>query len=838
MSRLLLSTILLLLIIGSCKKDIKGDSPGEPGGGDTTTTSKTQVQVQVPAGSSYDPVGSSVLASFQYTEVDANNYTPANVDTGGVTMAYVFNKEDKLMMAGFVTDSSRLISPATTAKVLLHWGLKFPFQPGYVTDVYINNIDKIEAAREWVTKFETLFKADPFVVSNGSFKNDLKTAIEKIRNRQTLDIKGKNASDVQVDDNDIKSGLQVFEDGLSKVSINNTFRRRGHAFLYKMKYIDDNGHAQTVLQKISETSTAQKDLAVDPRSGITSVMGEIGKFIETYNTENSTQSFVVKSGPFDLALEDKEAEVTYKLRVVGPGLRGKLLTRDEDDKLTILEAETFYFDMVIPAIGTITSVAGMSKRPEVDATMRERVVETVKGWWKTLPDVYEEVKKGKYQGAVKKFLEAMYKDAGGNFLNEACTLIGDIYKADPKTLLGGGVAKLNKIMTAFDATLGTSDVFAVGLDCLASNAVEEWEVKARTSKVSLTPDEQATVVASQKEITATIKNLDVAPDTHPNFEWSTSGKYGYLKDTKGHSGASFESTDEKIFYNCNATASSLSDGDNWEYIYVKAYYAGELIGTDTAKINVRKLKYKMMPNNITLTGKKGTNNNEVRLYLVRQDNVIDIPNNLLDYKIVWSTAGKYGKLLGKETDPSTTVTVYDDNSAWYDCTDDKTKEASETVTARIYVKAKDDADYHLLDEVTGTVKIDNDEKKKIITVGLTYLNGCWQEGNCYTYPVAVFPYEDSAKKYKVMFYNFTGTATANVPEGQTYSWNKGAAPPVYYSTFPETKDISGGSYYISLGRTWCAGPPAGCNSGSSAEWEAKYIQGWGTAVKAEVTYYY
>jgi len=837
MNRLILSAILLLFAV-SCKKDAQIDPPDEPGGS-SGNANTVKVQVQVPAGSVFNPAGSSLLSSFRYVNVEADNYAHAYADTSKFTMAYVFNKDNKLVMAGFITDSSKIISPATTAKVLLHWGLKFSFLQQNVTEAYINNIDKIEAAREWISKFETLFKADPFVIANSGFKNDLKIAIEKIRDRRTLDINGKNASDVQVDANDIKSGLQVFEDGLSKISVNNTYRRRGHAFLYKMKVLDANGSTNVIQSQIVPSSSSHQDAAIDPRSAVNSVMGEVGKYVESYtNPDAGTASFSVKSGPIDIALLENENEVTYKFRVIGPGVRGRLLTKKEDDRLTQLEAETFFFDLVVPAIGTITSIGGMFDKPNINATAKERAIATVQGWWKAMPDVYEECKKGNYENALKKFLESLYKDAAGNYLNEACTIIGDMYNVDSKKLLAGGIGKLNMILTGFDAVLSVSDAYLILADCASSNAVEEWEVKARTSKVSLTPDEQATVISSQKTVTAIIKNLNAASGTHPNFEWSTSGKYGYLKDTKGHTGTSFESIDDKIFYNCNATSSQLSDGDNWEYIYIKAYYAGQLIGMDTAKINVRKLEYKMMPDNVTLTGKKNTNNNEVRLYLVRQDNVVDIaPNSQLDYKVIWSTAGKYGKLLGRETEASTTVTDYDYNSSWYTVTDDKTKEATETITARIYVKAKDDADYHLMDEVTSSVRIDNDERKKVIRVKMTYMNGCWNEGNCYTYPVAVFPLEDTAVKYKVMFYNFTGTS-ANSPEGRTYSWSKGGVPPTTYSTYPETKDVNGGNYYICLGRTWCAGPTAGCNMGSTAEWVSNYNRLYGTGVMAEVTYYY
>ncbi|MBO9657284.1 MAG: hypothetical protein J7527_00500, partial [Chitinophagaceae bacterium] len=740
-----------------------------------------------------------------------------------------------LMLAGFITDSSKVISPATTAKVLLHWGLMFPFQPQKITRAYVNNIDKIIAAREWIAKFEALYKADPYIMSKKGFTSDLKIAVEKIRDQRRNDINAKNASDIQVDANDIKSGLQVLEDGLSKLSINNKFRRRAYAYLYKMSYKDLDGNFKPVLSSITQGSSPDNSFPVAAVSGVTSVLGEIGKYIE----DNAIQSFVAKTGPLDLSLNENESEARYKLRIVGPGFGNAFMTTLEQMKQEDLIAETLAMDVAIPFMALITSVKGLGTPPDPQATALSTLVDVVKAQLKSIPDVWEEAKKGDYKAALTKLIENFGKDVGGALLSEFCVTLGQLYDLDPDDAFFGSMSKLNGIMGTFDVVLGSLDIYRISADVAASKPADEWDVVARSSKVSLSPKESVTVPSGQTAITATIKNLQTSPDTHPFFVWFTSGKYGRIKDSRGNQGDTVRSADKNITYTCTASSSALTNGDNWEYVYVRAYYADQLIGTDTMKINVRKLKYKMKPDNITLSGKKdGTRpHNSVELYLLRTDNVNNIkPNPDNDYKVVWSTAGKYGVLSTTETE-GTTATTYDLNSVAYECTDDQTKEATETIKARIYVKAKSEADYHLLDEVTGTVKIDNDDKKKIIEVPLTYMSGCWTEGNCYTYPVAVFQMEDSAKKYKVMFYNFTGTSV-NAPEGETFSWNKGQHPPTYYSTYYSTYDINGGNYYISLGRTWCAGPTNGCNMGNTGTWEARYRELYGTAVRAEVTYYY
>src|SRR5690606_38720569 len=119
-----------------------------------------------------------------------------------------------------------------------------------------------------------------------------------------------------------------------------------------------------------------------------------------------------------------------------------------------------------------------------------------------------------------------------------------------------------------------------------------------------------------------------------------------------HKGNEFTSSIKDVYYLSDAMASDLSAGDNWEYIYVKAYLGDKLIGTDSARINVKQSLYEMKPDNVTLTGRKrGSNNNvnqnEVRLHLEAIDpnsSAAIAPNSEREYKVVWTTAGKHGGL--------------------------------------------------------------------------------------------------------------------------------------------------------------------------------------------------
>ncbi len=472
------------------------------------------------------------------------------------------------------------------------------------------------------------------------------------------------------------------------------------------------------MQSISAGTKATKDFEVASATGVTSLLGEMGKYIE--GTLGS--SAVVKTGPMELSLGDNESEALYKLRIIGPGrVNDVFMTTTEKDKLESLEDQTFLLDYVIPAFSMLLSIKGADDPVKPDPTSVERLIALLRdNQWKNIPELYGEIKQGHYYKAYEKFRDYLYTDAGKQILTEFSEGLAETFKKDSKNVNVKSLSKVTKIMAVVDGILTASDSFIrIPMDIAASQCVEEWNITARSSMVTLEPNEEVAFPGSTKKFAAVIKNLGETGDTHPYFEWSTSGKYGYLTDTKGHQGASFQSQDASVDYECNTTESALGDGANPEYIYVKAYYGGQLVGTDTATINVQKLAYKITPNVITLSGRKGQVN-EVALRLMRKDGVSDIGNNSdFDFKIVWTTAGRYGKLAGRETEGQTTITTYNDNEMWYDCTDDQTKEAEETVEARIYFKEKGDEEYLLMNDATATIKIQNDPNKKIFYVPLS-----------------------------------------------------------------------------------------------------------------------
>lgn len=461
--------------------------------------------------------------------------------------------------------------------------------------------------------------------------------------------------------------------------------------------------------------------------------------------------------------------------------------------------ETFALDFLMPAIAMgIGNLNDEQKGAFVNAA--DAVV-------KITPGVYDELNKGNFLGALKSVLKSLVEEQQGKNLLNLVTSIIKSKVEDPKE----AAKKAASILLAIDGILQTSDFIRIGRDIYASKQLEEWKVVARSSKISLNPKEKVVIQNGLESFEATIKNLGT-DETNISYEWTTSGKYGKISDTKGHTGTSFTSTDKKVNYRANA-GGALTDGNNWEYIYVKASQGGKDIGSDTAKVNVRKNKQLMKPDGITLTGKKGNGNaNEVRLYLeLYNGDVVVKPNTERDYKVIWTTAGKYGKLLDAQDVYSTTLTAYDDNGMAYECQDDQVKNKEEIIKARIYSKAKGETEYTLFDEVTGKVKIDNDDKKRILHVPLEIAHSDMVYGTgtntsywCYKYLVATFPEDKDAKSYSLKFFDVG--IVIGAPSGD--SWAAGKTP--YWSP-PDyvRKGYDGSNYTVyyaySYGGSWTAG---------------------------------
>ncbi|MFN3996389.1 hypothetical protein [Algoriphagus sp.] len=716
-------TFLALMLMVSCQEDPEPSDPTNP----PIPVGNFEVkdlQINLPQGSSFNFTGSELYSLGESFPVGADGKTKTVAISGVTSISYLFDQAGKPILAGFVTDQSSTISPKSTANVLLAYtvGLNLR-EPGFLK-LFLDQVDALPEAKAWQEQFTELWKSDPQVLNKGNYTTQLRAVMEKLVPKpNVIDIRAK-VSNISVDEGDFKSGLQIFEDGLGQFSVNNHYRRRAHAFLYKMSYKDMRDKSHQILAAIGPTVKADKDFAISPRAAATSFIGVLGTAIEGKQGDFAE----VKSGPIKLDLLDVESEATYKIHIVGPGRPLPVpVTSAEISKLNRLIVETYVIDYFFPLIMEIYGYKDdlLDQKINIGEGPIERFIGATEVFLKATPEVYEIVKEGDFKGAAIKSLELLYSGAIDATFKELSEFAFDVMVAAATTsgakIPGKAAATAQKaikragsILQVVNTALLAGDFIAISENIQASRHMENWTIRARSAKVSLSPKDAIIRSRGSKAIEAKIKNLQTGGDTHPFFVWKSSGKYGYIQDTKGNKGASFESSDAKITYYSTTSAAQLPEENNWEYVYVEAFLGSQSIGKDTVKLNLRKSVYEIKPNGITLSGKQG-NANSATLHIERADGSAP---DFADKKVIWTTDGKYGKLKGNGGF-STTITTFGSNSINYECTDKNTQKATEKVLARIYAKSSVGGDYFLYEELEATVNINNEDDVIIQYVNIT-----------------------------------------------------------------------------------------------------------------------
>lgn len=808
--------VCLVILVGNvaCKKGLKDDATTPVDPGTTANYSTKDVQVILPAGSTVDLTQTNAVSLTISSKVEANGNTKLAYNKGTNELAWVADKDNNVLLMGFITEDSNKISVATTAKVLLYYSLGTTFFPRQVRDVLVRDADKLTGFAEYQRRLEQLFIADPLVFQKGGFKDVLKPMVEQLIKQTTIDI---NARQILVENPTIRSGLQVAEYDFKNIEVSNYYRRRAHAFIYKTAYKDKNGNETILKQNISGADASMKDFRINPTSAIREVIGTSLDLMMGKGMDFA----VSKSDPVELPLADAESEATYKVRIVGPGKPNLsvVFTNAEDKKHTEIMLEFFAMDIFLPVIMDVMGHKGLAEDMIGDKSLN---METLDPFIKltgaaitATPSAYNNLKDGNYTDALSDFITAFR----GNLAGQAPDIIKAVidagtkyatqkyanpqYFIDKSANAEGALKKITTVLSIADIILKMNDYRRLFNHIVASSTMEEWTVKAKENPIDLEPKEGSIPTLTDLNMQVYPKTT-IAPGSSFEFDWYTTGKYGKLRDAVGHNAASFTSSVDKVIYKSTASSASLGDGGEETVIvtvYIKEGANRTKIGADTTIIKVKPVKHVINPEGITLSGKASNGAKSILLYIQRTDGVNDIQsNNVLDYKVEWNTAGKYGKFYGTMANATT-----EGNAVNYECLDDKTKEAVETITGKIFVRQKGAAAWTFFEEVKGSVKINNDDKKRILNLSVNQLHGdtitaggtgygCWKG------LVASFTEDKDAKSYELMFYRTNGYSS------QTYTWLAGQPSPSSPFSYAGP-GYAGGVYTVSWGQgSWSVGP--------------------------------
>lgn len=818
-NRIFTPFMMILFLMISCQEDPSPNPNPDTENPPSTVNIPTQpAKITLPGGVSYDLSGHSIWSNGLKEPVTSGGDTKIPQIKEGYNVAFMFDGDDNPILAGFMTKDNTEITVETTAKVLLYYSTGAVLMADTVSNIFVNQVHELPEFQEWAKQFEELWKADPNILSKpAEIRSAIAGTTTKILGEsRPLDIRGEENDgtpngrvwSVTVDDGNIKSGLQIFSEAADELKIRNRYRRRAHAYLYKSKFKSTGSQNYTeVLQSVSSGTTADADLAVGPTEGISNVFGSLIKQVKGDGMEMA----VKEEGPLAVQLGENEDVAVYWLRIVGPGNRRSSMNKSDTERRRMerLALETFALDFLIPLVGTATGGLknhSVSHLDGAEKTRAEDLITAVEVFLDAFPNIYDAVKEGDFKAATTASIDALGAEAAGQVAETLIKEIVRVYVDDITDAGLEGVEKLaGRVFLIADAMLQTVDWGRLVSDFNSSTSLEQWEVKAVASQVKLLPKEATITNASQQKLTASTVDIDESQKKDLRFKWSTEGKYGYLIETASNRGASIETNDHEIFYNASTSSSNLSDDENLETIVVEAFLGDNLIGSDTMTVNVKKSLYEIKPDGITLTGKEDGNSlNKVKLHIepAGQSGSPLGSNPDSDYKIVWTTPGSHGGLMeGESGQTMTTITTYDNGSIWYKATDDQTKESVENINARIYSKPKGatDDEYRLFEDLKATVKINNDEKKKIIHVSMD--NEPYSRPGtikvCGHYNFFRIEKDPDAESYAITFYD---TQSAGYPLPKNTTWKANAQLPMLANSFQRAEFFlydDGDSFYYS-----------------------------------------
>lgn len=806
-----------LVFVFACSEEEKPNDPTPP---DPSSFTTADVSVIAPAGSNLDLSKTKLISGFAEYPVDNSGKTKVRFATGSTRLAFLVNEEAKAIMAGFVTDTQKEISAKTTAAVMLYFSLGLSVQPLDVKKKYWEDYATLPGMDDFTALVVAELAKDSKALQTQALAAPLSAYVKTFYPTDSIDI---NAKQIQVDPNGFRSGIQVYELDHQNIQIRNNFRRRAHAFAYKTAYKNQEGVETIVKQRVGGNDVAETDVAVSPTGAITSFTGTLkdwalGKGPEFAMTEN---------GPIPLPIKDSESEATYKIRVVGPGvgnLAGLSLTSAERDKLNRLMLETFAMDFFLPFI---FDVMGLSDILTIPDSNFKTLITAIDNFVKTTPIIEQAILDGNFDKALKEAIYlAAYEVPNAQFdamVKAVSTGALELIRANKPDLvtasaeeIGDKAESMLKAVKYADLLIKFVDYNRLMNHIAFSDYNVEFTAKVKADDLVMTPKESTVVTQTSTTLKVETKTA-LANGESFVYKWSTGGKYGKLS-YQSKKDVYFEASVGSMVYRAEAKPDDLSDGPNVDTVKVEVFTKKGTsltrIGEASAVVNVQKIKLLMKPNNITLAG--GQN---VSLYLVRSDGVNDIVSNgALDYKVEWETAGTYGKFDGTLRNANTMG-----NRINYEALDKDVKEGKETITARVYFKAKTDSEWVLRETVKGELKIVNDPKKIVLNIPMTALSWDNSSGNScnpgVNFAVQV-PVHPKAVSYSVTFYGFKNNYSW---EGRGGSWQAGRTPPSVYGYPPAgDNEILGGNYIYTISRTWAAGPMSDSCQDNITKWMALY----------------
>lgn len=831
-------SLALLLLVFSCKKDPAGPKEEEPINRDYEWVDAT---VHVPNGMNY-PLASHELNTMGETvAIGSNGTTRVPKMEQSVAIHTVTNAAGEPVMQGYSTPGKTEISPEATAKVTLFTLYRLAALPTELQIEFLEGFDTDQSAAPYIEAFVEKWKTEPRMLVSKSYLPVLKNYHLSYNTggeyNQLSTMKAMATASryhyVETEEGALEDGLSLELEDRSNFYIANEGPRTATAFIYKTKVKKNNSTmTQTLIETFSKNTTSSKQWFI-ANGTYRPAVHPLGFKVDyrRFMWNGQTLFDKVTSGPHDLPLEEDEELAEYTIRIVNAGAKVR------EDELTDAEWEAYVkhmhaaiiTDFYLPFmgvnlgldIGDFYALEAEDRVSKLDAAVREAGVHTLFAGY--LPNArFPEL---------LKTLETYFQSESSNYgikLHEA------VFKAL-------GVAAPGNL-SSLAKRYGYLSYYFDGEGFWNTEQEERlfmnyyWETyglislkaTARAGVVRISPrraDISTAGANNRVQLKATIETEEFKGMPGITYRWRTPGEFGSFRMPNGSRVNQTETAIAEVEYRADFAVGRKKPVS--EMVYVDILKDNQLVGTDSARVNIAESRYRLVPNGVVLTGdgNRGTNIANLRLQPMDNDAPKIEANPDHDFKVVWKTAGRYGGLRWNGQYASYWVTETESvnsNVVQYRCSDDQTKEGVEDVEALIFMKAKGalDAEYELLDVVSGAININNDPKKRIVHLPVQVMKGdavlydtpardsygnIYYTHQCYEVLGATFQQRPEDDRYSITFYTASGhTESGSWKAGDTIGgFNHGDNHPTYNGSIYKVGSGLGswgvGAYYPSSG---------------------------------------
>jgi len=727
--------------------------------------------------------GAKVIGGFKEFNIQGNS-SKVFVPQGKSQLAFLQDKDDNILLFGFINDKNKTLSIQSSAEALAFLGFGGFTLPVSVQQKYPDEAASLPGMDEFKRQIEELYKNDHKLFESEKFMSALGDFVQPFYEKgEEIDIR---ARQVNVDPTGYKSGIQVFENDFQSVMIRNQYLRVAHAFMYKLSFKDKEGNKTELFKSENFNQSNSPDIVSETPIDAANKSGGIIGVMADHLAGNGLEVFMKETGPVSIPLGANESEAEYAVRLVGPTFGNSAqsrMTAKELEKYTELALQTWFQEALIPALGYFLN--NNVKLDGDDGWPLELMNSVTTSFMEAYPEIVKKVEEGQYREALKESLEKIFIDplqnaAADKAKEELLDMIYSRYAKDPEFgnfhdskewQTKNRTKKFLKAFELIEKALGVWDAGRLTAHLINARPIEQFLVTSREHDIKLLPKESSVTVFTNKDFTVETKT-ELSAGQAFLYKWSTSGTYGNIRDNLGNNGKAFENGQKTVTY--RAESSNIPEGAT-ETITVEAYVKqgpNEIkIGEATSTISVKPATLLLKPDGITLVGKE---KQSVALYVEWANGDAFENASSFEYKYEWSTPGKFGKFDGSMTNATTSKP-----RITYQALNEDIEEGEEDLKVEIYMRRKDGGEWFKYHTAEGKVKVNNEENIKILHLPLTifysfHSNNQFGGGSYFLH--ASFPRDENYEEFNVRFYGYRKRSNPDA-EGKTFSWKADKSPP-------------------------------------------------------------